>query len=247
MSAKANQSPINAVAGDISSELGRIQFLIKTALSGIRTSMPVKVVSVENSGGLSPIGYLDVQPLVNLVDANGIASEHGIIYNVPYMRIQGGNNAVIIDPVVGDIGIATVCDRDISTVKNTGGDISAPGSNRKCDMSDMVYLMTIIGSAPTQYLQFNSEGINIFSPTKIKLEAPIVQIDASTSCSINSAAIVLNGPISQTAGSGNAIFAGSITTPSTVEASDVIGGGISLKTHKHGGVQTGGGQTGSPV
>ncbi len=151
----------NLTPADYSSEIGRLQFVINGALSGIRTAMPVKVVAVSNNGGVSPIGTVDVQPMVSMLDGSGNAWEHGIIHNVPYMRIQGGGNAIIIDPVIGDIGIATVCDRDISTVQKTKK-VAAPGSLRKNDMSDMVYLMTIISSvAPTQYIQFDSSGIHI--------------------------------------------------------------------------------------
>jgi hypothetical protein len=246
----------NHVASDAASEVGRMNFIIRSALSGLRTAMPVKVIAVSNAGGISPIGTVDVQPLVSAVDGNGTAWEHGIIYNVPYMRIQGGSNGIILDPIVGDVGIATVCDRDISTVKNTGA-VSAPGSNRKNDMSDMVYLMTIIGAAPTQYVQFNSSGIAVHSPVKVNitapeidatatslihLTAPTVTVDASSMFRVNSAAIQLNGPITQVSGSGDATFAGNITTPG-----DVIANGTSVHTHKHGGVTTGGGQTGVPV
>ena len=246
----------NHVASDAASEVGRMNFIIRSALSGLRTAMPVKVISVSNAGGISPIGTVDVQPLVSAVDGNGTAWAHGIIYNVPYMRIQGGSNGIILDPIVGDVGIATVCDRDISTVKNTGA-VSAPGSNRKNDMSDMVYLMTIIGAAPTQYIQFNSSGITVHSPVKVNitapeidatattlvhLTAPTVTVDASSVFRVNSAAIQLNGPITQVSGSGDAAFAGNITTPG-----DVTANGTSVHTHKHGGVQTGSGQTGVPV
>jgi len=246
----------NHVAADAASEVGRMNFIIRSALSGLRTSMPVKVIAVSNTGGIAPIGTVDVQPLVSAVDGNGTAWAHGIIYNVPYMRIQGGSNGIILDPAVGDVGIATVCDRDISTVKNTGA-VSAPGSNRKNDMSDMVYLMTIIGAAPTQYVQFNSSGITVHSPVKVNitapeidatattlvhLTAPTVTVDASSVFRVNSAAIQLNGPITQVSGSGDAAFAGNITTPG-----DVTANGTSVHTHKHGGVQTGSGQTGVPV
>jgi len=243
MSQETNTTAFNAVAADYTSEVGRIQFLIRSALSGIRTSMPVKVIAVSNSGGVSPIGTVNVQPLVSALDGNGQVWPHGIIYNVPYMRIQGGANGVILDPVVGDIGIATVCDRDISAVKNTGG-VSAPASNRKTDMSDMVYLMTIIGAAPTQYIQFNASGITILSPTKVTINAPNVEIDAFTACTINSPSIVLNGAVQQGAGSysGNATFGGSMTV-----TGDVTANGTSVHTHKHGGVTTGSGQTGTPV
>ena len=227
----------NHVASDAASEVGRINYLLQAALSGLRVAMPVKVVKVTNNGGLSPIGQVDVQPLVSAVDGSGKAWPHGIIYNVPYMRIQGGSNGIILDPVVGDIGIASVCDRDISTVKNAKK-VSAPGSNRKNDMSDMVYLMTIIGEQPTQYVQFNASGITITSPTKVTINAPNVEIDSSSACTINAPSIVLNGAVSQGSGSygGTAVF-----------ANDVTAQGTSVHTHKHGGVQTGGGQTGTPV
>lgn len=243
MSQKTDPIQTNHVASDAASEVAKINYIITSALSGVRTSIPVKVVSVTNSGGVSPVGYVDVQPLVSAVDGSGTVWPHGIIHNVPYMRIQGGSNGIILDPVAGDIGIGTVSDRDISTVKSAKK-VSAPGSNRKHDFSDMVYLMTIIGSAPTQYVQFNSSGITIHSPTKVKIDAPNVEIDASTQCAINAPTIVLNGQITQGTGSyaGNATFGGSMTV-----TGDVTAAGTSVHTHKHGGVQTGGGQTGVPV
>jgi len=158
----------NRTPSDNASDIGRMGFIIRSALSGVRTSMPVRVMAVTNNGGVSAIGSVDVQPLVSAVDGSGQTWPHGTIYNVPYLRVQGGANAVILDPQVGDIGIATVCDRDISMVKNAKT-VSAPGSTRKHDMSDMVYLMTIIGAAPTQYVQFNASGISIVTPGAITL------------------------------------------------------------------------------
>jgi len=218
MSQGTNQ-PIqtNHVPADNASDVGRMDFIVRSALSGLRTAIPVKVVAVSNSGGVSAIGHVDVQPLVSAVDGNGQAWAHGIIHNVPYMRIQGGSNGVILDPVVGDIGIGTVCDRDISTVKSTGA-VAAPGSNRKNDMSDMVYLMTIIGAAPTQYIQFNSSGITILSPTQVTITAPNIS------------------------SSGTWSHTGSFTA-----TGDVKGQGTSLHTHVHSGVQSGGSNTGQPV
>ena len=172
----------NYVSADNASEIGRLQLIIKTALSGVRTSIPVQIIAVTNAGGVSPIGTVNVQPMVSSVDGSGQIWAHGIIHNVPYMRIQGGANGIILDPQINDIGIATVCDRDLSTVQNVGVKInpatghnftSAPGSNRKNDMSDMVYLMTIIGQAPTQYIQFNSAGITITSPTAVTINADV--------------------------------------------------------------------------
>jgi hypothetical protein len=38
---------------------------------------------------------------------------------VPYFRVQGGADAIIIDPKVGDLGIAVFCSRDITGVKRS--------------------------------------------------------------------------------------------------------------------------------
>jgi hypothetical protein len=212
----------NHVSADVSSEISRLYFIIRAALSGVRTSVPVQVLSVTNSGGVSQIGKVTVQILVNAIDGAGVAWPHGPIANVPYMRIQGGSNAVILDPQVGDIGIASVCDRDISSVKNSGV-AGNPGSTRKHDISDMVYLMTIIGAAPTQYVQFNASGISVVSPTKITLAAPTVEMDAPN--------IILNGALQQGQGSnaGNATMGGTLTVQTDVK----LASGTTLGTHDH--------------
>ena len=215
----------NFVSADNSSDLGRMNFVMSAAFSGLRTSMPVEVISVTNSGGVSAIGTVSVKPLVQGKDGSGNIVPHGIIYNVPYMRIQGGYNAVILDPQVGDIGLASVCDRDISTVQNSLQE-SPPGSSREFDMSDIVYIMTIISATvPTQYVQFNSIGITITSPNKVVINANEVDVNAAT---INS-----NGTWNHT---------GSITS-----TGDVIAGGKSLINHIHSGVSTGTSDTGKPV
>ena len=218
----------NHVAADMASDAGKMSFIIRSALAKVRTALPVQVLAVSNSGGLSPVGTVNIQPLVNAVDGNGNSWPHGIIYNVPYMRIQGGGSGIIIDPQVNDIGIAVVCDRDISTVQNVGNSInsatgnnftSAPGSNRKNDMSDMVYLMTMIGLAPTQYIQFNSTGITIHSPTKVTITAPSI---ASSGAWSHTGAFTASGEVTANG-----------TTP--------------LHTHVHGGVTAGSGNTGAPT
>jgi len=193
MSQKTNIQT-NHVASDNASEVSRLNYIIKTALSGLRTAMPVQVMSVTNNGGVSAIGYVGVQPLVSTLDGDGQVWDHATIYNVPYMRIQGGANGIILDPAIGDIGLAIVCDRDITAVKSAKK-VSAPGSLRKNDMSDMVYLMTIIGAAPTQYLQFNSSGITITSPNNVTVNAPTAVVNASTNVTMNTPILKVSGDI----------------------------------------------------
>ena len=203
----------NHVAADGASEISRMRFIIRSALSGVRTAVPVEVMAVSNNGGVSAIGTVTVRPLVNATDGASVAWPHAEIANVPYMRIQGGSNAVILDPQVGDIGIATVCDRDISGVKNVGG-AANPGSTRKHDMSDMVYLMTIIGAAPTQYVQFNSSGISIVSPTAVNITAPTatvtttgnVSVTAGGSATVQAASAVIKAASIKLQNAGSALL-----------------------------------------
>lgn len=83
----------------------------------------------------------------------------------------------------------------------------------------------------------------------------VIQIDMPDGASISynhaTHALAVTLPSGGTAtidAPGGVTFNGDVTVNGTVTASaDVIGGGKSLKSHKHGGVQAGGSQTGTPV
>lgn len=159
-------------------EFNAITFLVRQILNRVSTATLVKVVSVTNSGGVSPVGFVDTQPLVNQLDGYGNAVPHGVLHHLPYMRIQGGANAVIIDPQVGDIGIAVFADHDISSVAANKSQ-SNPGSMRRFDMADGVYIGGLLNGTPTQFVAFAAGGITITSPNQITLTAPAVQINGT--------------------------------------------------------------------
>lgn len=102
-------------------------------------------------------------PMVHQIDGDGNSTPHGIIHNVPYQRLQGGVCAVIIDPVVGDIGKALFASRDISSVKATRAP-SPPQSRRRNDWADAVYLPGILNNAPEIYIKISRAGIVLFAP-----------------------------------------------------------------------------------
>ena len=231
-------------------------FLVEQVLSRVNTATLVKVVAVTNSGGVSPVGFVDVQPLVNQVDGADNATFHGVLHHLLYFRLQGGANAIILDPQVGDIGVGIFADHDISTVANTKAQAN-PGSRRRFSMADGMYFGGGLNGLPAQYVQFSTAGIKIHSPTAVILEAPDVQIiaatveiNATTSTTVTTptftvnGATVLNGSLSQGvgAGGGGATMLGPVTV-----TNDVTAGGKSLKTHVHSGVQAGGSNTGAPV
>jgi hypothetical protein len=118
---------------------------------------------VSNDGGVSPVGTVDVRPLVHQMAGNRTAVPHGVIYKIPYMRLQGGANAIILDPQVGDIGMCGFCSRDSSTVVATRK-AALPASLRKYNWSDGLYIGGFLNAVPTQYIRFSDDGIGIVTP-----------------------------------------------------------------------------------
>lgn len=224
--------------GEGNSQLGALLFLVRSVLlKEVRTIDLVRVVSVTNSGGLEPVGYVDVQPLVNQVDGAGNAVPHGIVHHLPYFRLQGGENAVILDPQVGDIGLAGYASRDISSVKATKAQAN-PGSARSFDMADGLYFGGVLNGTPKQYIRFGTDGVEIVSPTAIRLTAPDITLQAMNQINLNADAgvavsapsIALDGALTQ--GAGPRGGAANMHGPLHVDA-DVNASGISLTGHTH--------------
>lgn len=196
-------------------DAGVIGAAVERHIANLGTHTLVQVKAV-HGGGAALVGSVDVQPLVHQQDGQGRTTPHGVITGVPYLRVQGGASAIIVDPQVGDIGYIIVSGRDISNVIKDRK-ASAPGSFRMHSMSDCVYVGGYLNDAPTQYIIMTGDGVRIVSPHPVKIEAQSVEIDCDTT--IN----------------GNLTVSG-----------DVKAGGISLKTHTHGGVQKGGSSTDEP-
>ena len=166
---------------------------ILNMMSKLATSQPVTVVAVHTQG-VDPVGFVDVRPLIGQKSGDGTITPHGVIPNVPYFRLQGGPNAVIIDPQVGDIGIACFASRDLTSVKNARA-AAAPGSERMHDMSDAMYVGGILNGTPTQYILFNGSGITVLSPVAVNVQAPQVNVTASVSASITAPLIKLGNGV----------------------------------------------------
>ena len=151
------------------------KFIIQQLISNVHTMIPVEVVSVSvPTGTLAPIGRCSVRPLVQQVDGNNNVYGRGQIINVPYLRVQGGKNAVVLDPVVGDVGLCGFCERDISMVKRTGAE-AAPNTRRQYSLNDAVYMFTMMSGMPEQYVHFKDSGINIKSTGDININGLIIK------------------------------------------------------------------------
>ena len=207
-----NQQPASTA-----SDYATLQSIIEQLLGRMSTLTLCRVIECSNDGGIVPVGTLTVQPLVNMLAGGQTAIKHKPLYNVPYVRVFGGSNAVILDPKPGDIGLVAFCSRDISAVKKSK-DISNPGSLRKFDMADGVYIGGCLPTtAPTQYVAFADDGVTVVSTTEITLQAPVVRIV---------------GELQQS--NGDASFAQSVDVAADVTVQgEVTAGNIGLTTHKH--------------
>jgi len=153
-----------------------LRFMIQQMLSKVQTATIVQVTACSNDGGVSPVGTVDVQILVNQMGSLAgqmVGVPHVTMLGLPYLRIQGGANAIIIDPQVGDIGIAVFASRDITNVKSTKAQAN-PGSFRMHDFADGMYLGGLLNGTPTQFIQFSSSGITLQSLTAVLVQAPSV-------------------------------------------------------------------------
>ena len=163
-------------ADSATSEFNADEFIIWSIISRISTATLVQVKKVTNTGGVSAVGFVDIMPMVNMVDGAGNSYKHGTIFQCPYFRLQGGTDAVILDPKVGDIGIAIFADRDISSVSVNKAQ-SNPGSSRKYSKADGIYLGGVLNGTPQQYIEFTSGGITVKSPSAVTISAPSIKLE----------------------------------------------------------------------
>jgi len=216
------------------SEFAALSFIINSFLSKIATATLVQVKAVTNAGGLEPVGFVDILPLVNQIDGAGNAVPHATIYKCPYFRLQGGGDAIILDPKVGDIGIAVFADRDISSA-TANKKQSNPGSRRQYNMADALYIGGLLNGTPTQFVQFSASGIRISSPNMITMDAPNVLVTTQS--------LVVNASVSFEVTSPDIIFNGDVAITGALTDNGVDVG----SAHKHSGVATGVNNTGDPI
>lgn len=206
-------SSYNKVADSNSAGSG-IDAAVRSHIMELGTNTLVQVKAVHAGNGIT--GTVDVQPMTHMQTTGGVTIPHDTIYGVPYLRVQGGACALIIDPVVGDIGYIVVSGRDQSNaVANRTP--SAPASFRTHSMADCVYVGAYLGSDPTHYVKITNDGVSVITTGKVLVQAASAEFDCD---------VTVDGTLTAT--------------------TDVKGGGISLKSHVHGGVQSGSSETSEP-
>jgi hypothetical protein len=164
-------------------------FIIRDILRGVHTFTLVEVLAVRPTAG--KVGFVDVQPMVLEQDTNNVVIAQSPIYNIPYMRVQGGMSAVICDPTRGDIGLCSFAERDITNVIATQQPGAAP-TDRTHSSADGVYMGGALNRDPTQWVKFLPDGgIDITTTGNVTVNAAGSATVTATSAVIKAASIKL--------------------------------------------------------
>ena len=209
-------TPTNAQINDAES----MAYAFEMLLSGYYFFEIAKVVAVR---GAAPNLVVDVLPLVTKRDRSGAMIRNSTIYDLPVFRLQRGNSAIIMNPVVGDIGLIAVSDRDTSLVRANLKE-SLPGSDRKHSKSDAHYLGGILNKEPTQFIEFADSAINITSPNPVNINCTKANVTAPDGVEMETPLLKVSGAIQA---------GGDITDNSGSQASTMKQLRDNYDTHKH--------------
>lgn len=161
---------------------------------------------------------------VNVVAIRNDEIEDCII-TVPVLRPETQRAYIMLKIKAGDRGIVKFCDKSIESYRLTGNE-NYNGDDRQHSLSDGVFQL---GFLPDNEKFVFPDGEIVIG---LKSNTFILNVDNSGNLTITASAITINSDV---------------TVNGTLTATnDVVGGGISLKSHVHSGVTSGSSNTGSP-
>ncbi|WP_445496690.1 Gp138 family membrane-puncturing spike protein [Photorhabdus sp. SF281] len=200
----------------------------------IHTALPARVVSF--NGHTATIELMITQTL-----SNGENIELPPLVDVPVQFPRAGGFCFTVPVKAGDEGLAIFSERCIDGWYATGNK-SAPLDARLHDYSDAFFILGVC-SQQKKIPDFFHSGASMQTDdgsTFIRLSEGRIHIKGEIFHEGNSKQVGQH----EQAGNWNQI-SGNSESSGTVSAAKVVGGGIDLQTHIHGGVQSGGSNTGA--
>ncbi len=229
----------------------QLEFIVRRIVSEmINTSALVRIDGCTSQGPDGPAGTVSATPLVAQTDADGNALPMASLPSLPHYRVQAGIAAIILDPAPGDIGVASFCKSDSSTVKPGTTEPQRPGSFRTFDQADGMLVASVSNQAPEVWIEIKQDKtILIHAPEGCTIETDkSVKIEAAEGIVLDAPQTTITGNLTATGEKGDAIgMTGTVSLNGSLESTgDQVAGGISQMGHTHTGVQPGGGDTGKP-
>lgn len=236
--AEQHANPSRDPAND-ESLLGMARQVLDKFLQQIDDCLPARVVSYDRTANRAM-----VVPLVKLLTTDNRQVGRAQIAAVPVMQFGGNGVALSFDLKAGDLGWIKANDRDISLILQAYKD-NAPNTLRKHSFQDAVFIPDVMHGvtidaedAHNAVLQTLDGSVRVaIWPDRVKITkgAMFVEVGPANITLSNGASGLVMSPTGATA-QGHFAFPDGVSI-----------GGIEFGTHKHTGVQPGGGTSGGPT
>ena len=226
----------------------------KNTISKVRTAAP-GIIQAFDPETVTCTVQLSVRGF-NLGDESKISTNLPLLVDVPVIFPRGGGVTLTFPIAEGDECLVVFADRCIDFWWQNGS-VQEPVDGRMRDMSDAfvipgpqsqvrkisgisissAQLRTDDGAAFIE-LDPGTHAVTVTTPGKLTATAEETTVNGPV---IFNGPVTFNSSVTQSEGKGDASFGGNVTAKG-----DITAGNISLQNHTHGGVETGGGNTGAP-
>lgn len=219
-----------------------LEKFLRNALKQVHTIKPAKVVSIDHSGN-----RLKAKILTDTYYPNDTNIPQPDVFDVPFFVLSAnrGDAKITMPIAVDDLVLILFSDRDYETYLDTDGQSLVKCKNIKThDYNPILALPSFY--TPASATEVSSSDIAIENgSTTIKISPDgDININTSTAVNVTSPTSTFNGNVVV---NGDMSVNGSVGSTGTITGdSDVVSGSISLKTHVHGGVDSGVSQTDPP-
>lgn len=249
--AVSSQTRSGDLAETFKSERETTKNQIRVALPGIVQSFDPDAVTAV------------VQPAIRSVetdnDDNRVTKNYPLLVDVPVIFPRGGGCTLTFPVKAGDECLVIFADRCIDFWWQNGG-VQEPVDDRVHDLSDAFCIVgpqsqaQKISGISTSAAQLRTDDgaafVEVAAGHAITVQTPgKLTASAQSGAEITAPEIVLNGNVTingnLSQGMGSSGGTATMLGPMNV-TNDVTAGGKSLMKHTHGGVETGGGNTGGP-
>lgn len=221
-----------------------LRLALENAQASIWTAMPGIVTAVNLSAQTVSVQPA-IQGVVTSPDGSTQATNLPLLVDVPIVWPRAGGFALTFPIAAGDEVLVVFGSRCIDSWWQSGG-VGAQAEARMHDLSDGFAILAptsqpkkfsnvssanvqLRDTAGTTFVEITPGGkARVIGATAIDIQAPTINMSASSAVNITAPTIAMNGQVTQASGSFSI-------------------GGITFGSHKHTGVQPGSGTSGGPT
>lgn len=232
-------APPSANPANRESLTGVMREVLSKFLQRVDDMLPATVVAFDRASNIAT-----VRPMVMLLTTVGETLQRAPVSAVPVFQIGAGGFVLNFNLKPGDMGWIKANDRDISLFMQSGKE-EKPNTLRLHSFEDGVFFPSVL----RDFVIDGEDEENVVLQTldgtqRIAIWPDKIKITSTTEIILDAPETMITGNLTMGDGTQDATFNGTLNV-----TGDVIAGAetISLVTHVHDGVTTGGGNTGEPV